>query len=73
MATNHFAVGERVRLSISTPFASAGGVGTIRRAFVFVPDLYDVQFDRLIGPRLIYGRELERAAATVRHTATRPV
>jgi hypothetical protein len=62
MAVTHFAVGEHVRLRISTPFVRAGRVGAIGRAFVFVPDLYDVQFDGLIGPRLIYGRELEHAA-----------
>ena len=73
MVANHFAVGERVRLCISIPFAPAGRVGTIRRVFVFVPDLYDVQLDSLTGPRLIYGRELEHAATTARHTATRSV
>jgi hypothetical protein len=61
LAAKHFAVGERVTPRSSSVFARAGRTGTIKRVFVFVPDLYDVQFDDLSGQRMLYGHELERA------------
>jgi hypothetical protein len=69
MVAQHFVVGERVRLRIATPFAQVGKVGTVGRVFTFLPDLYDVQFDGLIGPRLIFGRELERTGPVSRRAA----
>jgi hypothetical protein len=68
MTAKHFVIGERVRLRITTPFARVGTLGTIRRVFAFMPDLYDVQFDGLIGPRLIFGREMEHATSVLRVT-----
>ena len=69
MAAKHFAVGERVKIRIATPFAQVGKVGTIGRVFAFVPDLYDVRFEGLDGPRLIFGRELEQADIMSRSAA----
>ena len=70
MPTMYFAVGDRVRLCVLTPFARVGEVGTIRRVFASIYDLYDVQFDDLIGTRLIYGREM-RPAVVGQHIADR--
>jgi hypothetical protein len=39
-----------------------GTRGTIREVFKHAQDLYQVQFDDLAHPRLIYGKQLERVA-----------
>ena len=55
-----FQVGDRVLLRVARDKFKAGMLGTVRRVFLSVDDVYDVLFDgkrRLVAMR---GRELER-------------
>jgi hypothetical protein len=60
MIAKRFQVGDRVKARATIGHVRAGMLGTIRRAFISIPDAYDVQFDDYPIPRMIQRRELER-------------
>jgi hypothetical protein len=62
MIAKRFQVGDRVKARATIGQVRAGMLGTIRRAFISIPDAYHVQFDDYPIPRMIQRRELERVA-----------
>ena len=60
MIAKRFKVGERVKARATIGQVRVGMLGTIRRAFISIPDAYDVQFDDYPVPRMMQRRELER-------------
>ncbi len=63
MAAAQFTVGERVRVRAAIVVVRAGTVGTIQLAYYFEDNLYEVQFDGYVLPRLMRAGELERIEA----------
>jgi hypothetical protein len=55
---NAFREGDRVVARVTIPPIKAGMVGTIKRVFVSVIELYDVQFDDLTHPYILRGYQL---------------
>ena len=53
-----FREGDRVMARVSLPPIKAGTIGTIKRVFITVGDLYDVQFDNLRHPYILHGYQL---------------
>lgn len=55
----HFYEGDRVRARVSTLLIEKGQIGTVQQVFLSVSDIYDVQFDDLLGPHIMHGDQLE--------------
>jgi hypothetical protein len=55
--------GDRVRAGFARYGLRAGVTGTIRRVFRATPDAYEVAFDGVRQPVVMYRRDLERVPA----------
>jgi hypothetical protein len=60
-AMEYFREGDRVRTRVAKYGLPAGATGTIRHVFLATPDSYDVAFDGVRQPVMMYRGELEPA------------
>ena len=58
-----FREGQRVCTCVAKPGLPAGTIGTIRRVFRMTKGVYEVAFDRVSQPVILYRGELEPAEA----------
>ena len=55
-----FRVGDRVLSRVARDKFKAGMVGTVRRVFLSIDDVYDVLFDGKCQPVVVHGDDLQR-------------
>ena len=55
---NRFYEGDRVKAEVPTQSVKRGMVGTVQRVYLSVTDTYDVQFDDLPTPHILFGDQL---------------